>query len=132
MTRLKCEYTTMFNNDAEEGEGDWLYQGSYSGYVSRIREVRKGDDYDLSYDDYETDLEFPLYAVYVTYTDGGTFGSDWYAKVVGAFKTEDEAIEFVKEVRDFKSFGQLSNGTYGGGWNGYFASLESVQYERVA
>lgn len=132
MVRLKLDYASYFNNDAEEGDGPWLYQGSYSGHVEGVREVRKGDDYDKSYNDFETDLELPLYAVYVTYTDGGTFGFDWYCKVVGAFKTEDEAIEFVKEVKAFKGFGKLSNGTYGGDWNGYFANLESVTYERVA
>lgn len=131
MTRLKIDYTTVFNNDADESDPEdrWAWTGTHSGFVNDVR-VCRNKAYDRSYDDYETDLDTPLYAVYATYTDGGTFGSDWYASVIGACSTEDEARALVQEAKDFEGYGQLSSGVYVN-WTGYFASLEDVQYTRV-
>jgi len=127
MTRVTIDFTTTFNNDAEEGDGPWLYQGSYDGYVNEVRVAR--NDYDYGYYGKETDLEPPFYVAYCEYYDGGTFGSDYYAEICNVYKTEEEAADFVERARAFSGFGEVDG--YYIPWNGYFASLINVSYQRV-
>ena len=129
MTKVNLDVTTWHNNDDEEGDGPWLYRGTTSGMVDRV--YISNDDYHYGYRGMETDLEPPFYVVYATYFTGDTFGTDFEACIVGVTKDQHEADALVTEAREFKGFGQLSNGFYVP-WNGYFESLESVRCERVS
>lgn len=131
MTRVNLDVNTWHNDDAEEGDGPWRYRGSTSGTINSVRVVPEGDNYGWGYTGAETDLEPPFFVVYAEYYTGDTFGSDYEATVVGVVKTEEEAMDLTREAEQFQGFGSLSNEFYVP-WNGYFESLISVRYERVA
>jgi len=130
MTKVNLDITTWHNNDGDEDDdGPWRWQGTTSGTVDRV--YISYDDHSYGYRGIETDLEPPFFVVYAEYEDGGTFGIDYDAEIVGVVKTEEEARALKKEAEEFKGYGQLSNGHYVS-WNGYFAHLHSVSIERIA
>lgn len=129
MTKVNLDLTTWHNNDAEEGDGPWLYRGTTSGMVNRV--YISTNDYDYGFRGIETDLKPPFYVVYAEYYTGDTFGSDYEACIVGACKTHEEAEALRQEAEDFKGYGSLSNEFYVP-WNGYFESLSALHIESVS
>jgi hypothetical protein len=126
MTKVNIDIHTY---QSREPYDDGWDRGDTNGSVERVYIANKDSDY--SYRGFETDLEPPFYVVYASYYTGNTFGSDFEACIVGVTKTEDEAIALKTEAREFKGFGELSNGFYVP-WNGYFESLIDVYHERLA
>lgn len=131
MTKVNLDIRTWHNNDGEESDEPYSYRGTTSGSIDRIYIVRDDDGYSWGYRGYETDLEPPFFVVYADYYTGDTFGTDYDATIVGIVKTDEEAIDLVREAREKSGFGELSNGFYVP-WNGYFESLIGVYSERVS
>lgn len=126
MVHVGVRYHTYISRKPYDDGWD---RGDTSGSIDGVFISER--DYDRSYSGMDTDLEPPFYVVYASYTTGDTFGNDFAACVVGVVKEESEAIALSDEARDFSGFGSLSNGFYVP-WNGYFESLISVAYERLA
>lgn len=129
MTKVNLSLVSWHNNDGDEGDGPWLYQGTTDGYVDRV--YLSYNDFDYSYRGVETDLTPPFFVVYAEYHTGSTFGSDIEADIVGIVKTSEEALGLKLEAEEFTGFGELSNGYYVP-WNGYFESLQKIGVERLA
>lgn len=106
--------------------------GDYDGSVDGITVHEVGDSYHASYNGDTTDLEFPFYVVYASYSTGNTFGRDFACTVVGTVKTEDEAVSLSEAAENAKDWTFECDGReYHASWLGYFESLESVNYEEV-
>lgn len=127
MTKINLRVRTWHNNDDDKDGGPWSYRGTTSGEVAGVEIV---NDTQWGYNEYETDLEPPFYVVYCEYYTGDTFGRDYRAEIIGVFEESWEADVLVREARDFKGHGSLSNGYYIP-WNGYFESLIGLHIEQV-
>lgn len=63
------------------------------------------------------------YVVYVRYSDGDTFGyTSGYWEILGTFKDANKASALTKAINNNKYAGYKP-------WDGYFSSLEDVDYE---
>ena len=72
-----------------------------------------------------------VYVVYVIYSTGSTFGRSYgEISVPAVFLTEDEARNCVSRIsnNEFKSEESITR--YGLEWNGWFESLEIVDYQK--
>ena len=140
MTKIYFAYDNpkYFNNDAEEGDGPYLYQGTYDGdYTVRSAHLTPGDR-----DAFETNETIgegdTVYVVYVVYGDGDTFGSSGgYSQIVAVTKDEDLAFK----ARDWAKSPDTEWNKFDAGWpetlgappypqwSGHFNWVQAVRLE---